>query len=99
MQKQKSTILEYTFSIEYEFDATVLTIVDEGTASLQEDIIVTSFAECITIEQHDPKLNQLQKVTFWTTQIRYLAATILLPEGIYSHFLEHNNVERTFLKP
>ena len=41
------------FTIEHEFDATVVTLVDEGTSSLQEDVIVNSFAECITIEQYD----------------------------------------------
>ena len=45
------------FTIEHEFDATVVTLVDEGIASLQEDVIVRSFAECITIEQHDPRLD------------------------------------------
>ena len=37
------------FTIEHETDATVVTLVDEGTASLQEDVIVNGFAECITI--------------------------------------------------
>ena len=87
------------FTIEHEFDATVVTLVDEGTASLQEDVIVNSFAECITIEQYDPRLDQVQKVTFSITQMRDLAAAISLPEGDYSRFVEDDDVERTFLKP
>ena len=87
------------FTIEHEFDATVVTLVDEGTASLQEDVIVNSFAECITIEQYDPRLDQVQKVTFSITQMRDLAAAISLPEGVYSRFVEDDEVERTFLKP
>ena len=87
------------FTIEHEFDATVVTLVDEGTASLQEDIIVNSFAECITIEQYDPRLDQVQKVTFSIAQMRDLAAAISLPEGVYSRFVEDDDLERTFLKP
>ena len=86
------------FTIEHEFDATVVTLVDEGTASLQEDVIVNSFAECITIEQYDPRLDQVQKVTFSIAQMRDLAAAISLPEGVYSRFVEDDDVERTFLK-
>ena len=86
------------FTIEHEFDATVVTLVDEGTASLQEDVIVNSFAECITVEQYDPRLDQVQKVTFSITQMRDLAAAISLPEGVYSCFVEDDDVERTFLK-
>ena len=41
------------FTIEHEFDATLVTLVDEGTASLQDDAIVNGFAECITAEQYD----------------------------------------------
>ena len=80
------------FTIEHEFDATVVTLVDEGTASLQEDIIVNSFAERITIEQYDSKLDQMQKVTFSIAQMRDLAAAISLPEGVYSRFVEDDEV-------
>ena len=76
------------FTIEHEFDATVVILVDEGTASLQEDVIVNSFAECITIEQYDPRLDQVQKITFSIAQMRDLAAAISLPEGVYSRFVE-----------
>ena len=86
------------FTIEHEFDATVVTLVDEGTASLQEDIIESSFAECVTIEQYDPSLDQVEKVTFSVTQMRDLAAAIYLPEGVYSRFVEDDDGERTFLQ-
>ena len=80
------------FTIEHEFEATVVTLVDEGTASLQEDIIVNSFAERITIEQYDSRLDQMQKVTFSIAQMRDLAAAISLPEGVYSRFVEIDEV-------
>ena len=41
------------FTIEHEFDATVITLVDEGQVPLQEDVVVNGFEECITVEQYD----------------------------------------------
>lgn len=71
------------FSIEHEFDATVITLVDEGATHLQEDVIVNAFEDCITIEQFDTRLDQTQKITLSMTQIRDLAAALNLPEGVY----------------
>ncbi len=72
------------FSIEHEFDATVVTLVDEGETPLQEDVVVNSFAECITVEQYDPREDRMQKITLSITQMNDLAAAINLPEGVYS---------------
>lgn len=71
------------FTIEHEFDATVITLVDEGEQHLNEDVIVNTFAECVTIEQFDARLDQMQKITLSMTQIRDLAAALNLPEGVY----------------
>lgn len=71
------------FSVEHEFDATVITLVDEGKAPLQEDVVVQSFAECITVEQYDPRTDRMMKVTFSPEQLRDLAAALDLPEGVY----------------
>ncbi len=72
------------FSIEHEFDATVITLVDEGEAPLQEDVTVNVFAECITIEQLDPRTDTVHKITLSHAQARDLAAALNLPEGVYS---------------
>lgn len=72
------------FSIEHEFDATVVTLVDEGETPLQEDVVVNSFAECITVEQYDAREDRMQKITLSIAQMRDLAAAIDLPEGVYS---------------
>lgn len=72
------------FSIEHEFDATVVTLVDEGAAPLQEDVVVSSFEECITVEQYDPVSDKMQKVTLSIAQMRDLVASVTLPEGVYS---------------
>lgn len=75
------------FSIEHEFDATVITLVDEGEGRtgvpLQEDVIINAFAECITVEQFDPRTESVQKITLSTGQVRDLAAALNLPEGVY----------------
>ncbi|MCG8576963.1 MAG: hypothetical protein MI810_18930 [Flavobacteriales bacterium] len=71
------------FTIEHEFDSTVVTLVDEGETPLQEDITINSFAECVTVEQFDPRTDQVQKITFSPEMLRDLAAALDLPEGVY----------------
>jgi len=71
------------FTIEHEFDATVITLVDEGSIPLLEDVIVNSFAECITVEQFDPRTESVVRITLSPEQVRDLAAALDLPEGVY----------------
>lgn len=71
------------FTIEHDFDATVITLIDEGDAPLQEDVTINSFAECVTLEQLDPRTDRVQRITFSPEQLRDLAAALDLPEGIY----------------
>ena len=71
------------FTIEHDFDATVVTLVDEGAAPLTEDVIVNAFAECVTIEQFDARTDEVHKITLSLGQVRDLAAALNLPEGIY----------------
>ncbi|SLN50916.1 hypothetical protein PEL8287_02670 [Roseovarius litorisediminis] len=71
------------FSIEHEFDSTVITLVDEGNAPLTEDVIVNAFEECITVEQYDPRTDQVHRITLSISQARDLAAALNLPEGVY----------------
>ncbi|RMH41501.1 MAG: hypothetical protein D6688_11375 [Alphaproteobacteria bacterium] len=71
------------FTIEHDFDATVITLVDEGPAPLQEDVIVHAFEDCVTIEQLDPRTDEVQRITLSTAQLRDLAAALNLPEGVY----------------
>lgn len=71
------------FTIEHEFDATVITLVDEGGPPLEEDVIVTAFEDGVTIEQLDPRTDEVQRIVLSPTQVRDLAAALNLPEGIY----------------
>jgi hypothetical protein len=72
------------FTIEHEFDSTVITLVDDGRAPLQEDVVVNSFAECITVEQFDARLDRTVRITLSPEQVRDLAAALNLPEGVYN---------------
>ncbi len=72
------------FTIEHEFDATVITLVDEGEdGPLLEDIVINAFEDCVTIEQVDAQTDEVLRITLSTTQIRDLAAALNLPEGSY----------------
>ncbi|AJE48404.1 hypothetical protein [Celeribacter indicus] len=71
------------FTIEHDFDATVVTLIDEGAAPLQEDVTISAFAECINLEQLDPRTDRVQKITLSIQQVRDLAAALDLPEGAY----------------
>lgn len=71
------------FTIEHDFDATVITLIDEGHAGLTEDVTVNAFEDCVTLEQYDPVDDRVMKVTLSLAQVRDLQAALDLPEGIY----------------
>ncbi len=71
------------FTIEHEFDATTITLIDEAAGHRQEDVTVHAFEDCITVEQLDPRTDRVMKVTLSPAQIRDLAAALDLPEGAY----------------
>ena len=43
------------FTIEHDFDATVITLVDEGGVALQQDVVIEAFEDCVTVTQVDPR--------------------------------------------
>lgn len=71
------------FTIEHEFDATVITLIDEAKGHRQEDITINAFEDCITIEQVEPQTDRLQRVTLSLAQVADLVAALDLPEGFY----------------
>jgi hypothetical protein len=72
------------FTIEHEFDATVITLVDEGEdLPLTEDVTISAFEDCVTIDQLDPRTDEVMRVTLSLGQVRDLAAALNLPEGSY----------------
>lgn len=71
------------FTIEHEFDSTVVTLVDEGKAPLTEDVTINAFEECVTLEQYDPRTDTACRITLSISQLNDLAAALDLPEGVY----------------
>lgn len=71
------------FTIEHDFDATVVTLVDEGDAPLQEDVTINAFEDCVTLEQFDPRTDTVVRMTLSISQVTDLAAALDLPEGVY----------------
>ena len=71
------------FTIEHDFDATVITLIDEDARNLQEDVTILAFEDCVTIEQMDPRRDEPVKITLSLTQLNDLTAALNLPEGSY----------------
>lgn len=73
------------FTIEHDFDATVITLVDEGdpNSPLQEDITIEAFEECVVVRQVDQMTDEPVSITLSMAQLRDLAAALDLPEGSY----------------
>lgn len=71
------------FTIEHDFDSTVVTLVDEEGPHFREDVVINAFDDCVTLEQHEPTTDRVMRVTLSTSQLRDLAAALDLPEGAY----------------
>ncbi len=71
------------FTIEHEFDATVVTLVDEGDAPLREDVTINAFEDCVTVSQVDTRTDIPVTVTLSMSQLRDLSMALDLPEGSY----------------
>ena len=74
------------FTIEHDFDATVITLVDEGAPreeELREDIIITAFEDCVTLRQFDQLTDEEVVITLSLSQLNDLTAALNLPEGVY----------------
>lgn len=72
------------FTIEHDFDATIVTLVDDPAQHRQEDVTITAFEDCVTIEQLDPRSDSVQTVTLSLSQLADLTAALNLPEGVYA---------------
>jgi len=71
------------FTIEHGFDASTITLIDEGDTPLFDDVTIHTFEDCVTVEQLDTRTDRVHKVTFSLLQIKELAAALDLPEGAY----------------
>ena len=71
------------FTIEHDFDATIVTLIDDGDTPLQDDVTIAAFASVITVEQYDPRTDKTNTVRLSMAQLRDLQAALDLPEGSY----------------
>ena len=71
------------FTIEHEYDSTVVTLVDDGDAPLREDVVISAFADCVTLTQIDSRTDMPVVVTLSMEQLRDLSHALDLPEGAY----------------
>ena len=75
--------LSRMFTIEHDFDATVITLIDDPATHRQEDVVINAFEDCVTLEQADPRTDAVCRITLSTSQVRDLFAAMDLPEGAY----------------
>ncbi|MEF3046278.1 hypothetical protein [Pseudotabrizicola sp. L79] len=71
------------FTIEHEFDSTVITLIDEGHDGLMADVTILAFDDCVVLEQEDPLTGEVVRVSLSMAQLTDLAAALDLPEGSY----------------
>ncbi|MFB2530919.1 hypothetical protein ACEYYB_09850 [Paracoccus sp. p4-l81] len=73
------------FTIEHNFDASVITLVDEvdGDEPLMEDVIIRSYEDRIEVEQFDPATGEVMLVMLSMAQLNELRLALDLPEGSY----------------
>ncbi|MEE2860689.1 MULTISPECIES: hypothetical protein [Paracoccus] len=74
------------FTIEHDFDATVITLIDEadpGTRPLNEDVVILGFDDRVVLEQMSPDGDEVVRVTLSMHQLTELRLALNLPEGNY----------------
>jgi hypothetical protein len=71
------------FTIEHQFDATVITLIDEGDEPLHEDVVIEAHDGGVSLTQVDPDTDEVSVVHLSMHQLKELRAALDLPEGIY----------------
>lgn len=71
------------FTIEHLFDASLVTLVDEGDPALREDVKIRVAEDYVSVEQYDAMHDETKVVTLSMSQLRDLRAALNLPEGSY----------------
>ncbi|MBU2958168.1 hypothetical protein Q4511_05105 [Paracoccus sp. 1_MG-2023] len=74
------------FTIEHDFDATVITLIDEAepnTRPLNEDVVILNFDDRVVVEQMSDDGTEVVRITFTMQQLSELRLALNLPEGNY----------------
>jgi len=79
-----STHLLSMFTIEHEFDATIITLVDDVSAQREEDVKIALSEDGVVAEQFDEATGEVKRITISPAQLSDLLASVNLPEGAYS---------------
>ena len=72
------------FTIEHEFDATIITLVDDVSAHREEDVKIALSEDGVVAEQFDEATGEVKRITLSPAQLSDLLASVNLPEGAYS---------------
>lgn len=72
------------FTIEHEFDATIITLIDDASLTLQEDVRIAVSEGAVVVEQVDEASGEVKRITLSVSQLSDLLASINLPEGAYT---------------
>lgn len=74
------------FTIEHDFDATVITLIDEAepnTRPLNEDVVILSFDDRVILEQLSEDGDEVVRISLSIHQLTELRLALNLPEGNY----------------
>ena len=74
------------FTIEHDFDATVITLIDEAepnTRPLNEDVVILSFDDRVILEQMSEDGDEVVRIMLTLHQLAELRLALNLPEGNY----------------
>ena len=72
------------FTIEHEFDETVITLIDDVAAAREEDVRIALSESSVVVEQLDEDTGKVKKITLSASQLSDLLASVNLPEGSYT---------------
>ena len=72
------------FTIEDEFDATKITLVDDTDPEVQPDVVIKITADSISIRQYNVDADLPDEITLSHSQLADLRAAINLPAGSYT---------------
>ena len=74
------------FTIEHDFDATVITLIDEAepnTRPLNEDVVILNFDDRVVLEQMSEDGEEVVRICLTMHQLTELRPALNLPEGNY----------------
>lgn len=76
--------IQYMFTIEHEFDATVVTLIDDVAEHREEDVTISLTEDGATVLQYDPDTGVVKEITLSMAQLQDLRMSVNMPEGAYT---------------